>query len=90
MAEVIVSNGTITITNTGVGLLTGNVSAPSRNPPFSETGGGAFSLAPGAHEEVGIEFSPAEAGLTRDKILITSDDPKRKKPIDVILTGIAK
>ena len=84
------ATGSITITNTGKGPLDGNITTPSHNPPFSETGGGAFSLGPGAHEDVTIKYSPAKKGSTSDRVVITSDDPTHKKPIDLKIKGKAK
>jgi hypothetical protein len=53
-------------------------------------GGGAFSIGPGAHEEMAIVYSPATKGSTSDHIVITSDDPKHKKPIKVRIEGRTK
>jgi hypothetical protein len=84
------ANGTITITNTGTGPLNGNVTEPAHNPPFSETGGGPFSLGPGAHEDVTIKYSPTKKGSASDNAVVTSDDPTHKKPINVKFKGKSK
>jgi hypothetical protein len=84
------ATGTITITNTGTGPLTGNITAPKHNPPLAESGGGAFMLNGGQHEDVTITYSPVKKGSTNDGVVVTSDDPTHKKPIKVKIKGKAK
>jgi hypothetical protein len=86
------ASGSITISNTGTGPLTVNVSAPKHNPPFSENDGGSGIVIPasGGTRVVTIVYSPTKKGSTSDQILITSDDPKQKKAIKVKLKGKSK
>ena len=85
------ASGTITIGNTGTGLLTANITAPKHSPPFTELGGGSgITIGPGGSDKVTIVFSPTKKGSTSDQIVITSNDPEHKKPIKVKLKGKAK
>jgi len=67
---------TISVRNKGKGPLHGNVEAPAIGAPFSENGGGPFTLAPKTSEPVTIIFSPTAAGTFNDTVTVTSDDPK--------------
>ena len=85
------ASGTITIGNTGTGLLTANITAPKHSPPFTELGGGSgITIGPGSSDKVTIVFSPTRKGSTSDQIVITSNDPEHKKPIKVKLKGKSK
>jgi len=64
-----------------------NVGPPKHDPPFSELGGGAITIDPNNSKNVIVVYSPTKKGKTRDRISITSDDPKQKKPIKVNLKG---
>ena len=77
---------TITVRNKGKGPLHGNVAPPTIGAPFSETGGGPFTLAPKTSEPVTITFSPTAAGTFHDTVIVTSDDPKHPS-ITVKLKG---
>lgn len=76
----------ITIFNDGKGPLHGTVDEPTKGAPFSETGGGAYTVAPKKTEKVKIIFSPAVAGTFNDTVVVHSDDPKHLS-ITVKLNG---
>ena len=85
------SSAIITISNSGTGILTANVTAPKHRPILTELGGGSgIAIAPGAIHNVTIVFSPAAKGSTKDQIAITSNDPKQKKPLKVKIKAVAK
>jgi hypothetical protein len=85
------ASGSITISNTGTGPLTVNVSAPKHNPPFTELGGGnGILIGAGGSDNVTIVYAPTKKGSTSDQIVITSNDPADKKPIKVKLKGKSK
>ena len=85
------ASASITISNTGVGTLIANVTPPKHDPPLSEVGGGSgIPIAPGAIHNVIVVFSPTKKGATSDLILITSNDPKHKKPIKVKVKAKSK
>jgi hypothetical protein len=81
----------VTISNAGQGDLHANVGAPKHDPPFSIlSNGGALAITPNSAKTVIIRYAPTKRGTTSDQILITSDDPKHKKPIKVKLKGKSK
>jgi sugar lactone lactonase YvrE len=86
------ASASITITNLGPGPLTVNVTVPKHSPPFTEIGGRTGIVVPpnGATYQVTIVYSPLTKGSTSDQIVLTSDDPKHKKPIKVKLKGKSK
>jgi sugar lactone lactonase YvrE len=85
------ASASITISNTGVGTLTANVTSPKHDPPLSEVGGGsAITIAPGAIHNVIVVFSPTKKGSTSDLILITSNDPNHKKAIKIKVKAKSK
>lgn len=85
------ASGSITISNTGTGPLTANVTAPKHNPPFTETGGGSgIIIGPGGTDEVTIVYAPTKKGSTSDQILITSTGADQKKAIKVKIKGKSK
>jgi hypothetical protein len=53
------------------------------------SGGGTFTLSPGASKTVVVEFAPARQNLEIDEISITSNDPTQRGPTDVILIGLS-
>ena len=78
------ASASITITNTGIGTLTVNVTSPRHNPPLSEMGGGnGISIAAGMMHKVVVVYSPTKKGTTSDLISITSNDPSHKKVIKI-------
>ncbi len=84
------ASGSITISNIGTGPLTANVTAPRHSPPMTELGGGSgIVIGPGGLHNVTIVFSPTKKGSIRDQILITSNDPKQKKPKKVKIKGLS-
>ena len=90
-APMATASASFTIGNTGTGPLTANVSSPKHSPIFMEIGGGSgIVIAPGGTSTVTIVYSPAKKGSTSDQILITSNDPKQKKPKKVNLKGKSK
>jgi hypothetical protein len=80
---------TISVRNRGKGPLHGNVGAPVIGAPFSEIGGGPFTLAAKTGETVTIIFSPMVTGDFNDTLIVTSDDPKHLS-MTVKLKGISK
>ena len=85
------ASASITIGNTGTGTLTANVSMPMHSPPFAAAGAGpGIAIGPGGTREVTIVYSPTQKGSTSDQIVITSNDPKQKKPKKVKLKGRSK
>ena len=78
------ASASITISDTGTGTLTANVTAPRHSPILIEVGGGnGIVIGPGEMHVVTIVFSPLTKGSTKDLIVITSNDPKKKKPFKV-------
>ena len=84
------ASASVTITNTGTGPLHGNVTSPKHNPPFTELGGGAFTIGPSGTQEVTIVYSPTKKGSASVQISITSDDPTHKKALKVKIKGKSK
>ena len=83
------ATGSITISNTGTGPL--NVTVPSpKDPPFTETNGGSFSIGGGGQRIVTITYAPTKKGSSSSTITITSDDPTHKKGEKVKIKGKAK
>jgi len=82
---------TITISNTGTGPLTANVTAPKHDPPpFTEVSGGSgIVIGLGAHHDVMIVYSPRKKVSTSDQVEITSTGAGQKKPIKVKIKGKA-
>jgi sugar lactone lactonase YvrE len=90
-APMATASASFTIGNSGTGPLTANVSSPKHSPTFTEIGGGnGIVIAPGATSTVTIVYSPVKKGSTSDQVVITSDDPKQKKPKKVKLKGKSK
>ncbi|HEU4754717.1 MAG TPA: hypothetical protein VFU47_16535, partial [Armatimonadota bacterium] len=76
------------VKNTGRGLLTVTLGAPSA--PFSiPAGGGTFSLARNQVRRVTLQFTPSAAGPTRGVLPITTDDPARLS-VTLRLTGTGR
>jgi hypothetical protein len=68
-----------------------DVGAPKHDPPFSIlSNGGATTIPVHSSEIVIVQYAPTAKGTTNDRIPITSDDPKQKKPINVELKGKSK
>jgi len=85
------ATASITIRNTGSGVLHVNVGAPKHDPPFSIlSNGGAATIPANSNAIVIVQYAPTAKGTTNDSISITSDDPKQKKPINVKLKGKSK
>jgi hypothetical protein len=85
------ASAAFTISNTGTGPLTANVTAPTQNPPFSELGGGSgIVIGAGGNHQVTIVYSPTSKGVTMDQLQVTSDDPTQTKAITVKLKGKSK
>jgi hypothetical protein len=86
------ASASITITNTGSGPLTVNVTSPKHNPPFAELSGGSGIVISGngGARKVTIVYSPSKKGSTSDQVLITSDDPTHKKAFKVKIKGKSK
>ncbi|MGV3719337.1 MAG: fibronectin type III domain-containing protein [Actinomycetota bacterium] len=76
---------TFRVKNTGTGPLLGSIG--SADNPFSVTGGGAFSLAPGQSKIVSVKFTPIAAGRSTRALTITSTDSVRPN-VSVSLTGL--
>jgi sugar lactone lactonase YvrE len=85
------ASGSITISNSGPGVLIANVTSPKHSPILTETGGGnGITIGPGEMHIVTIVFAPAAKGSTKDLITITSNDPKHKKPFKVKIKAVSK
>jgi len=84
------STRSLTIRNTGKGMLHGSVGAISGSAEFQlQSGGGAFTLAHGARQTVTIAFTPSAAGKAAASLALSSDDPKHLSAI-VHLSGTGK
>jgi hypothetical protein len=82
------STKTLTITNTGLGVLHGNVGATAG--PFIVTlGGGSFALDHLKTQMVTIKFTPPTTGPFAGVLPIASDDPKHLS-VNVNLKGTGK
>jgi hypothetical protein len=77
----------LTLQNTGKGLLTGQVRCP--DGPFQAHGEGSFSLAPGKSATITVVFHPRKLGDTEQTLEITSNDPVLPA-VRVQLTGTAR
>ncbi|MGC2304062.1 hypothetical protein [Candidatus Binatus sp.] len=85
------ASASFTIGNSGAGPLIVNVTSPTHSPPFTAEGAAVgIMIGPGGTHEVTIVYSPTQKGSTSDRIVITSDDPKQKKPKKVKLKGKSK
>ena len=83
------SANSVTVSNTGNGDLTVTTTVLSGSDAgdFSIVSGGApFTLAPGASQEVSLEFSPSATGAKSASLVISSDDPD-ENPVSVALSG---
>ena len=83
------SDNTVTVSNDGTGTL--NVSSTAitgtHSAEFSiHSGGGSFSLSPGATRNIIVRFSPSSAGTKNASLRISSDDPD-EDPYYVNLNG---
>ena len=81
-------SATVKIKNHGKGMLDGSITGPA-GAPFTATGTGPFTFAPGNSRRVTVTFSPTSTGTFTAVLHITSDDPNRPS-IDVPITGTAK
>jgi hypothetical protein len=83
------SDRTFQVSNTGnIDLNVASTTLVGANPTqFSiQSGGGAFTLAPGALRNVVVRFAPTTAGAKTASLRIASDDPN-ENPLDVALSG---
>ena len=79
---------TVTVTNqsNSTGTLTGSVGGPSA--PFSlVSGGGVFSLSPGASTTIVVRFSPGTTGVFNDTLTITHNGTNQNSPTNLPLVG---
>jgi len=76
------------VSNTGLGVLTGSVDAFAGGSPFSLTrGGGAFTLLPGQDLRIGVQFAPTAAGKASATLTIRDDAPGTPSSVSVLVTG---
>jgi hypothetical protein len=82
----------ITIKNTGVGVLHGNVDAASLNgSSFTVTSGaGAFTLASQQTRVVKVRFGPPATGPFNTSLVITTSDDPAHLSVGVALSGVVK
>ena len=64
----------VKLLNSGKGVLTGSVAAPT-GPFTTVSGGGAFTLASKKSVTVVLQFAPQTAGTVSGALQVTSDDP---------------
>jgi hypothetical protein len=80
-----VAEGTFNLTNAGTAIVNGSVgTAPA--PFFVTSGGGPFSLSPGASVSVVVQFAPLQKGKFKGTLPIISD-AKQGGHLTVILKG---
>jgi subtilisin len=73
---------TLTVQNTGGGILTGSASV---NPPFSIVSGSSFNRGPNSTQSVVVRFSPTATGVYSANVTFTSNGGG----VTVVVTGIA-
>jgi subtilisin family serine protease len=73
---------TLTVQNTGGGILTGSASV---NPPFSIVSGSSFNRGPNSTQSVVVRFSPTATGVYSANVTFTSNGGG----VTVAVTGIA-
>jgi len=73
---------TLTVQNTGGGILTGSASV---NPPFSIVSGSSFHRGPNSTQSVVVRFSPTVTGVYSANVTFTSNGGD----VTVAVTGIA-
>lgn len=71
------SNYNFTLTSTGTATATGTVSLSGSNTNHYQivTGGGSFSLAPGATKTIAVKFCPQSSGSKSSTLLANGDSP---------------
>ena len=71
-------SGSVTVSNSGTGTLSVS-STPVGGPDASlfsvDSGGGAFSVAPGGSQVIDLSFSPSAVGSFSATLTVNSDDP---------------
>jgi hypothetical protein len=78
----------ITITNQASSTTALNGSLSTLSAPFSvQSGGGAFSLAPGQSMPITVRFSPSAAGAGIENLSITHNATNQASPTNIPLTG---
>ena len=81
------SSRNLSIKNTGLGVLHGDIDTSKLTAPFSAKGG-SFTLAHGKSRVVTVKFVPVSAGMFQQTILITSDGaPPSSASVSLIGTG---
>jgi len=82
---------TLTVTNTGRGVLNGNVGAFAIGIPFSLTQGvGAFTLQPHQSLTIGVQFAPTATGKATATLMITDAAPGTPAIVKVEMAGRGK
>lgn len=74
-----------TLTSSGTGPLKGSVGKPT-GPYTITSGGGSFTLAPGAKKTIKVKFTPTKKGRKTASIKITTND-LTKPAVTINLTG---
>ena len=80
---------TLTVENTGPGVLHGSVDTAGMTASFNASGARSFTLARGKRRSLSVTFVPPSAGSFSSSLAITSDDPAEPS-VDVTLVGIGK
>jgi hypothetical protein len=82
---------TFTVTNTGLGVLDGNVAAFAPGVAFSLTqGAGAFTLQPGQKLTIGVQFAPTASGRASATLTISDTAPGTPTLVTVAMSGRGK
>jgi len=79
----------LTIENSGLGLLHGDVDTSNLGKPFSASGGGKFTLATNKSRVVTVTFAPKSSGTFSGAIAITSDGTAPPVPASISVSGMA-
>jgi hypothetical protein len=76
---------TVTLTNTGAGIL--NISKISVTGPFSATNNCPGSVGPGAHCTISVKFQPNTKGVQSGAVRVTDNAPGSPQTIPLTGTG---
>jgi ASPM-SPD-2-Hydin domain-containing protein len=79
---------TFTVTNTGLGVLSGIVGPFVSGGPFSLTqGAGSFTLQPHQSITIGVQFAPVATGRTSATLTVADTAPGTPATVNVLMAG---
>jgi len=83
-----IATRTVTLKNSGAGILSGTAQSFNQDSPFSLLGGPvSFWLTPGQTQAVTIQFRPASTGAVQGNLVIAMVEPAGTASISVSGSG---